>query len=90
MNARASQLVSKIQGQLTALQSVRAQLWALQEEYTAKGGQTFIHEHFTDGQGQPRTDLDITEAALVTGMYAVSEILSACTTHRDNLAGASN
>lgn len=90
MNARASQLVSKIQTQLSALQTVRSQLWALQEEYTAKGGQTFIREHFLDAEGQPRTDLDITEAAVVTGMFAVSEVLGTLATHRDNIAGAAS
>lgn len=90
MNARASQLVSKIQGQLTALQSIRAQLWALHEEYTAKGGATFVGLHFLDAEGLPRTDLDITETALTTGMYAISEILGTMATHRDNIAGASN
>jgi len=85
MNQRASQLVGRIQLKMSELQIVRSQLWALNEEYNAKGGQSFIHQHFVEG-GQPRADLDITEAAVVTAVYAMGEILSVLTTHRDNIA----
>lgn len=85
MNGRAAQLTQDIQRVARDIRQLRETLWGLHERYTAEGGQEFLHEHFIDADGEPREDLDITEAKIVTGVYACGEVLKTLTTYRDSL-----
>jgi hypothetical protein len=72
--ASASALIQSIRQATRELLDSYEELKALRGEYDAVGGETFINSHFLDGQGQPRTDLDITKVELLNALTSANAI----------------
>jgi len=89
-NGRATQLVQDIQTLCKDLRDMRVRAYGLMERYTREGAATFTHLHFLDENGTPRTDLDITEVILASGVYGLTDTITALNTHASHLINAAN
>lgn len=86
--AKAGQVVGKIRQMCETLIDLRAEITIVTEAYTKNGGSTFIAPFFLDDQGQPRADIDVTEAQILTAVSAQIAILTALNTFIDPLVQA--
>lgn len=90
MNTRATKLVLDLQQTSSQLRELRKTLWGFKERYTHEGGQSFIHQHFLDENGDPRTDLEYTEQQMIDFVAALSDIISTLTTHAATIIKIAN
>ena len=80
-NPKASELVLELQAAAKIIQTQAGNLGGLLGKYQILDamqqqatGEPFIHQHFVDASGQPRSDLFITEAQINAFVAALSEI----------------
>ncbi len=63
---KAGNVVSQVRSLATRIVELYADINNAADRYNRNGGQAFLHPFFLDADGLPRTDLDITEAQIVT------------------------
>lgn len=85
--ANASSFVTQTRQQITAFMNAYEDLVSRGNEYAALGGETFVEDHFLDSEGQPRTDLDITQAEFVAAVASIDAVMTLMINqfHRVNL-----
>lgn len=88
INPKASELVLELQSAAKVIQTQAGNLGGLLGKYQIleatqqqATGESFIHQHFIDANGQPRTDLFVSEAQIVALVAALSDINAVILTH---------
>ena len=71
---KAGQVVSQVRALATRIVELSADLNKTADRYNRNGGQAFLHPFFLDADGQPRADLDVTEAQIVTCVSALQQM----------------
>jgi hypothetical protein len=75
--AKAGNVVGQIRTMCTDLIDFHGKLQKVVKRYNANGGQTFLHPFFLKEDGiTPRTDLDVTEAQIVTAIANMQTVFT--------------
>ena len=72
---KAGQVVSQVRAISTQIIELSETLNKVNARYVKNGGQAFLHPFFTEADGETaRTDLDVTEAQIVTCISALQQM----------------
>lgn len=74
---KAGQVVSQVRSLATRIVDLSADLNKIADRYNRNGGQAFLHPFFLEADGvTPRTDLDVTEAQIVTCITNMAQMMT--------------
>ena len=71
---KAGNVVAEVRTLATKIIELAAELNKTADRYTRNGGQTFLHPFFLNADGTTRTDLDVTEAQIITAVSAIQQM----------------
>ena len=72
---KAGLVVSQVRALSSKIIEVNAEINKVADRYNRNGGQSFLHPFFVEADGQtPRSDLDVTEAQIVTCISNLSQL----------------